>query len=758
MLPKVSRWVCAGCLTGLAAGVAAQAGGAPASPPPSPPLPPAAAASRPAATPAAAAASAPAEAPQRVEVTGSATRSDADERRQSTAAKVIVGREEIERYGDANVSDVLRRLPGVTVQGTAGRGGTPRMRGLGSGYTQILVDGEPLPAGFSVDSLSPEQLQRIELLRGPTAETGARAIAGTINIITRENQRKPLNDLRLTAAVDRGQLSPSVAWTRGDKLGERLDYTGSVSIYGRSDDTPSSSRTTSDTIDRRTSLLVQDRRQGLRGSGRLRWRLGEGAGAGEGGTDSLTLSPFVLWSQSQPRRSGDLVQTLGEAPYEQFNTRFDNDFHLLRLNAQLNRSLGEQRLEWRVGGTGARWTSSGRRVETGGATPGLRTDDSATDNREASSTVKLTSPLGSAHTLVSGLELARQQRDERRVTTLDGVPALADFGENFGATATRWAVYAQDEWALNKQVDLQLGLRGESIRTESRGGSDGSARNVSTVWTPLLHGVWRPDPQRKDQLRLSLTRSYRAAPLNNLMGRVALSTQNPTGSNEPTTADQAGNPALRPEIATGIDLAFERYLAGGGLLSVNLFHRQIRDLIRTTTTLETVSWSTVPRWVARPKNIGDASSSGVELEARLRLNDVWREAPGVDLRSNLSLFRSDVKSVPGPDNRLDQQPAATLNLGADYRMADWPLTLGATFNYTPGYDARLAEDQYATQGRKRVVDAYALWRMRPGLQLRLSASNLAPLDDLTSSTVAGEQTRTTTGTAVNWQLQLEMKL
>ena len=750
MLPKVSRWVCAGWLSGLAGGVAAQVGTAPAAPP----LPPAASASLPAAATPAAAASAPADAPQRVEVTGTATRSDTDERRQSTAAKVIVGREEIERYGDANVSDVLRRLPGVTVQGTAGRGGTPRMRGLGSGYTQILVDGEPLPAGFSVDSLSPEQLQRIELLRGPTAETGARAIAGTINIITRENQRKPLNDLRLTAAVDRGLLSPSVAWTRGDKLGERLDYTGSVSIYGRSDDTPSSSQTISPTIAQRSQLLVQDRRQGLRGSGRLRWRLGDG----EGGTDSLTLSPYLLWSQSQPRRSGSLVQTLGEAPYEQFQSRSDNDFHLLRLNAQLNRGVGDGRLEWRVGGTTARWTADGRRLETGGATPGLRTDDSATTNREATTTAKLTSPVGAAHTLVSGMELARQQRDERRVTTLDGVPALAEFGENFGATSSRWAVYAQDEWAFSKQVDLQLGLRGEGIRTESTGGSDTPVRNVSTVWTPLLHGVWRPDPARKDQVRLSLTRSYRAAPLGNLVGRPTLSTQNPTGSNEPTTPDRAGNPALRPEIATGIDLAFERYLAGGGLLSVNLFHRQIRDLIRTTTTLETVSWSSVPRWVARPKNIGEATSSGVELEARFRLTDLWREAPGVDLRSNLSLFRSDVKSVPGPDNRLDQQPAATMNLGADYRMADWPLTLGATFNVTPGYDARLAEDQYATQGRKRVVDAYALWRMRPGLQLRLSASNLAPLDDLTSSTIAGEQTRTTTGTALNWQLQLEMKL
>lgn len=699
--------------------------------------------------PAAASASAPAPA-QRVEVTGSNRRSDADERRQSTAAKVVVGREEIERFGDANVSDVLRRLPGVTVQGSPGRGGTPRMRGLGSGYTQILVDGEPLPAGFSVDSLSPEQLQRIELLRGPTAETGARAIAGTINIVTRENQRQPLNDWRLTTSFDEGQVSPSVALTRGDKLGDAFDYTTSVSVYAREEDTRSRTRTVSPTVDQQAQQLLHDRRKGLRGSGRLRWRLGEG--------ESFTLTPYLLLAEATPQRTGSLQQTLGAAPYERFQTAFDNGFQLQRLNAQLNRRLGEHRLEWRVGGTRAHWSSDTLRVESGGASPGLRTDATRTDSDDVSTTLKLSTALGEQHNLVSGLELAGAQRDEQRATTLDGLPVLDEFGDDLSASARRWAVYVQDEWSVSKQLDLQLGLRGEGIRTEGTGEAGARVRNSSTVWTPLLHGVWRPDPQRKDQWRLSLTRSYRAPTLQNLIGRPALSLLYPTGANEPTSPDRAGNPALRPEIATGVDLAFERHLAGGGLLSANLFHRQIRDLMRTTTLLETVSWSAEPRWVARPRNIGDATTSGLELEARFKLDALWAPAPPVDVRSNLSLFRSRVKSVPGPDNRLDQQPGATLNVGADWRLTDWPLTLGATFNLTPGYDARLAEDQFASQGRKRVIDAYALWRVRPGLQLRMSASNLAPLDHITGSVVAQEQSRTVSPSTMNWQLQLEMKL
>ncbi len=97
----------------------------------------------------------------------SGTVDDTQLRRQSTAGKITVGRDEIERYGDSTVGDLLKRLPGVTTQGRPGRGGEIRMRGLGSGYTQILLDGERVPRGFDIDSLSPEQIERIEIRARP---------------------------------------------------------------------------------------------------------------------------------------------------------------------------------------------------------------------------------------------------------------------------------------------------------------------------------------------------------------------------------------------------------------------------------------------------------------------------------------------------------------------------------------------------------------------------------------------------------------
>jgi outer membrane receptor for ferrienterochelin and colicins len=93
----------------------------------------------------------------------------------------ICAREELDRIGDTNAPDVLRRLPGVNV----GSGG-PRKRGLGAGYTQILINANPAPQGFNLDQLSPSQIERIEVPRAPTAEQGTHAVAGKINIILKE--------------------------------------------------------------------------------------------------------------------------------------------------------------------------------------------------------------------------------------------------------------------------------------------------------------------------------------------------------------------------------------------------------------------------------------------------------------------------------------------------------------------------------------------------------------------------------------------
>jgi outer membrane receptor for ferrienterochelin and colicins len=731
--------------------------------PPTPPAPAAEAAeSRPAATTEPPRATGELE---RVEVTGQRL-DDVEERRQSTAAKIVVGREEIERYGDSTLGEVLKRLPGVTLQGAPGRGGAIRMRGLGNGYTQILLDGERMPPGFAIDTLDPEQVERIEILRAPTAETGVRAIAGTINIVMREGYRKQSNDLKLGTAWEDGQPTPGFAWSRNDSAGAlvyNVAASGAIQRRNSQTDIVTVDQTLADgvtTLAQAQQIASHEERQRLNLNARLQWRCEAG--------ESIVLTPFAVLSDGSTHAVSQLEQSVGllPPPYASALADSDGSFALLRLNGQWNKRLGVTlRSEVRAGlglsGADNRTLTD----EYDGSGLLLRAiDDHATvRDRSANLSGKLFALVDNEHSIVSGIEAEGTRRAETRTTTQNGEPLLAGFGENFSAASSRLALYAQDEWNPTPNWSTQAGLRWEGLATTGDQADGSLVRNLSSVWAPVVHAVWKPEPDSRHQVRLSLTRSYRAPPLQSLIARPTISSRYPVpGPNQPSAPDRVGNPALAPELASGVDLAFEVYPRGGGILSANLFRRNIDNLIRNVVTLQPVPWADVPRWVSQPRNIGTAVTQGLELEARFRLSALWPEAPPVDLRANASLFRSSVASVPGPDNRLDQQPPGTANIGADYRLRAIPLTLGTTVNWTPGYTTRLSDAQSATTGSKLVVDASALWSFSPAVRLRLSATNLSAADYALGSSFDTETERdtaqTTTRSYVTWQLRLELKL
>jgi len=715
---------------------------------------------------------------QQVEVTGG-RESDTEQRRQSTAAKIIIGRDEIEKFGDSTVGEVLRRLPGVTTPGAPGRGGAPRMRGLGNGYTQLLIDGQRVSPGFSLESLTPEQIERIEILRAPTAETGARAIAGTINIITREGFRKRLNDLRIGFGYENGEFTPGASWTHNDSAGP-LIYNLSASAFDNRRRSASTTETTdtdlasgSLTQARRESSQSQEQRQGVNVTGRLQWRLSESG-------DMLTLSPVLFHNEAHSERAYRLVQSVPPAPalplYDAAQSTGDSRFTNARLNAQWRQRLASGLRIETNGGLGS-WQafSETQRNEyrSGEATP-LRTlhDTSRTRERSATFSSKLSQSIGgseppagaadSAHSLVGGVEAETFRRSEIR----SGDSQVDDGGDNLQASSTRLAAYAQDEWSMTPNWAAHAGLRWEGITTLGTAADGARPQNRSSVATPLLHAVWKPDPKGRDQVRFSLTRSYRAPSLATLIAQPSINSRYPaSGANTPTNPDRAGNPNLKPELATGIDVAVERYLASGGLLSANLFHRNISNLMRSVTTLEAVSYSPVPRFVARQQNIGDAVTQGIELEAKFALDQALAGAPRVEMRSNLSVYRSRVAGVPGPDNRLDQQAKASANLGADYRFRGTPLTsltIGGNVNWVPGYETQESAEQRTRTGGKRIFDAFGLWTFNPAVALRLLASNLSARDYESANTIAGdgfsETARTFGSTHTNWQLRLELKL
>ncbi len=715
--------------------------------------------------------------------------SDTEQRRQSTAAKTIVGREEIERMGDSNLGDVLKRLPGVTLSGAPGRGGEIRMRGLGGGYTQILVDGERPPKGFSIETLVPEQIERIEILRAPTAETGTRAVAGTINIILREPLRQSQRQLQLGLGLESDHWQPSLGWNQSESDGP---LAWNISAHLNHSDTRD--RTLTDTLteveDLATGALTPTFRQRdtvrrhlqsdrLHLGGRLQWRLAPG--------QTLSLQPFIVTSHYRARTEQDRERTGSDGSAATYSRAFsdgDADYHMGRLQGRWQGTLTEgTKAEVRLGTHSSIYKGQTLRREWDSSGAFLREELDRPNTRDhgwntAGKVSNLVLGEGtSSHEWSAGWELEVNQRNDDRAITqrfADGSTSSVStgFGDNLQAKVQRTALWIQDEWSLNPQWAFNLGLRWEGIRTQSRS-SDVAADNHTSVTTPVLHLVYRPEERSKDQFRASLTRSYLPPSLNNLSARQAISSRYPvgtdgTGTNVPSSPDYVGNPDLKPELATGIDLAMEHYLPKGGVLSAGVFHRRITNLMRGVVSQESVPWAAVPRWVSTPENIGSAHTSGIELEAKFQAAELAATPLPLELRANVSVFRSRVDSVNGPDNRLVQQPDWTANFGADYRWRSLPLTTGASLNLTSAYSIAQSNTQRDHLDGKRVLDAYALWTLRPGAKLRLSANHLIPTDYQTLSRTTwtdsstGQRTYSTTtvhqpGYTV-WGVKLELQL
>jgi iron complex outermembrane recepter protein len=157
-------------------------------------------------------------------------------RREESLQKVpdaitVVSAEAIENAGIRNVGRFMDFVPNLTFRdGSAFRKGDIRisMRGIGNGQegwapVTVLVDGVPTSSLDGINSGSLEDIERIEVLRGPqSALYGAGAIAGAINIIT----QRPTNEwhYRANAAFAKGDDRRMGASLSGPLLQDKLKF------------------------------------------------------------------------------------------------------------------------------------------------------------------------------------------------------------------------------------------------------------------------------------------------------------------------------------------------------------------------------------------------------------------------------------------------------------------------------------------------------------------------------------------------------
>lgn len=690
---------------------------------------------------------------QKVEVQGAR---NYDERRQDTATKIVVTQEDIVRYGDTTVGEVLKRLPGVTMGGVQGRGGDIRMRGLGAGYTQIMLNGEPSPPGFSLDSLSPDMIERIEVIRAATAELSTQSIAGSINIVLKKSVQTAQRELKAGLFEDGGKYGGNLNYQVSDKAG-RMSYSVSGNLNHGQYERPSyidevRTDAAGNTQRGHTDILGWGTFNNVGFSPRINWSFENG--------DTLTTQSFVNASRfvghNRELSTGALNIYASDLQQIQSNSAMFrtnlNWIHKLADSAKLDVKLGVNynKRNTDVGLAGYDPSSAqilDRKSTSGGTDKGLTMAG------------KYSAPYVENHSFVFGWDGAYSKRSETReqadvvyVTELQKIPLKPiQLNEDFDADVTRLALFAQDEWNVTKQWSVYGGLRWEGLDTRSKGNTYSEVHNKSSVWSPILQTLYKLPDSKNDQVRLGITRTYKAPDTSRLIPRRFIS-----NNNSATSPDYTGNPNLKPELAWGLDMAYEHYLPGGGMLSASVYVRKIDNIV-----LSTVSQEANGTWVSMPVNAGQATTKGIELEAKLPLRALMAEAPAIDFRANLSFNWSDLNSVPGPNNRLDSQTPISANLGIDYKLDKLPLTIGGNASFQDGGPVRISVAQSSYSVPKRVLDLYALWKFDAKTNVRASLGNTLHQDNISASSYVdskGSSYQTnTTPTTTTFRVMLEHK-
>jgi len=159
---------------------------------------------------------------------------------QVTAATTVFTRKDIERLQVRSVAELLERVPGVSVSRTGGAGSQTGLfvRGTSTAQTLILVDGQRIAAASSgtssLEFLSPEQIERVEVVRGArSALYGSDAIGGVVQIFTRQGSGDGLKPYVRLGAGSNQTVERSLGVSGGDayarfSLGAVLDETQGI--------------------------------------------------------------------------------------------------------------------------------------------------------------------------------------------------------------------------------------------------------------------------------------------------------------------------------------------------------------------------------------------------------------------------------------------------------------------------------------------------------------------------------------------------
>jgi outer membrane receptor for ferrienterochelin and colicins len=577
----------------------------------------------------------------------------------SPNATVIIDRQDIENMGANTVGDILRQAPGLQVTVTPNGGLEIRMRGMSAANTRVLIDGSPVGTSrrdsqLPLDELPSDLIQRVEVVRAPTADSEG-AAGGTINIVMRSATPRRETYIWLTDQFVWGKNAPRIFLSQTGPLSAPVkpgdaangavwsyfvSVTGGERLTGSDTDrqTSSSGAVTSNfTSQEKWRTRGHDWTLTPRFTGRLsesdqvtlravlstndRAGVGTSNGAGINAPNPLSAS----YSTEQPfTYKRDFAQVAAD---------WTHRFKSTRLETTLSAEKGTELYQFN------RTTQS---------TAGTNKTATYLDDRDERGVLLRSQLQGVAGDNIWSVGTELESRKQKVLNTSSNNNIAATPLE-LQATVQRNALYAQTEWALPKNTTLTTGLRAQQSKIESSLVGGASVVDDRLFWQPSLNA--RTNIDENNQFRINLARVSRSPRVWELIGRTVTESLN----NSPSNPDFRGNPALKSETTLTFDIGWDKRLANGGQTGINLFTRKQQDVIARKISENS------GQWINQPSNIGNATVWGIETD--IRTNLVWA---GLDkdwtLGANASVLNSKLNSGDAPGSRIPGQARYLANI------------------------------------------------------------------------------------------------
>ncbi|WP_109831813.1 TonB-dependent receptor [Reichenbachiella versicolor] len=141
----------------------------------------------------------------------------------------------LEKQGVQNINDALRFQPNINLRQDGVLGSQIFMQGLEGQHVKLLIDGVPVigrqSGNIDLSQIDMSQVDHIEIVEGPMSVVyGSNALAGTINIITKENKYYAIDGSAVLYGESVGQYNAN-ANVSGNAGGNRYSLSAGYRMF-----------------------------------------------------------------------------------------------------------------------------------------------------------------------------------------------------------------------------------------------------------------------------------------------------------------------------------------------------------------------------------------------------------------------------------------------------------------------------------------------------------------------------------------------